>query len=76
MWKKNSRSLEKKSDSVLKDILESVPKRFAKFVPMIAKKLHAHGYAWNEEGELSKNGIPFKNIRIVDFFLYLFRNVK
>lgn len=63
-------------DSVLRGILVSVPKSFAKFVTMIAEKLNARGYGWNEEGELTKNGIPFKNIRVVDFFLYLFRNVK
>lgn len=63
-------------DRTLKDILISVPKNFAKFVPMIVEKLNTRGYAWNEAGEMTKNAVPFKNIRIVDFFLYLFRNVK
>ena len=64
------------TDMIFKDILLSVPKTFTKFVPMIVEKLNMHGYAWNNEGELTKNNIPFKNVRIVDFFLYLFRNVR
>ena len=64
------------SDAILKDILVSVPKSFSKFVPQIVEKLNMQGYSWNNEGELTKNDIPFKKVRIVDFFLYLFRNVK
>lgn len=45
-------------------------------MPKVVKKLNVRGYGWNEAGELTKNDSPFKNIRIVDFFLYLFRNVK
>ena len=63
-------------DVILKDILMSVPKSFSKFVPQIVEKLNMRGYSWNNEGELTKNNMPFKKVRIVDFFLYLFRNVK
>lgn len=65
-----------KDDPVLNDILISVPKNFSKYVPKVIEKLNMRGYGWNEAGEMIKNGTPFKNIRIVDFFLYLFRNVK
>lgn len=60
----------------LEEIMISVPKRFAKFVPMIGEKLKTRGYHWNERGDMTKDGTPLKNIRIVDFFLYLFRNIK
>lgn len=64
------------TDRILQDILISVPKNFTKYVPLIVEKLNARGYGWNEAGEMLKNDIPLKNIRIVDFFLYLFRNVR
>lgn len=65
------RKVEEISDPILKDILVSVPKSFVKFMPMIVEKLKTHEYSWNDVGELRKNNMPYKNVRVVDFF-YIF----
>lgn len=70
------RKAEEITDPILNDILVSVPKSFSKFVPLLIEKLKAHEYFWNDDGEMTKKNVPYKNVRIVDFFLYIFRNVR
>lgn len=64
------------TDGVVRDILRSVPKTHAKFVPIILEKLNTRLYSWNERGEFVINNSAVKNSKMVDFFTYLMRNSK
>lgn len=63
-------------DDILRNVIESVPVKFAKFVPLIIERLKKNEYGWNENGELTSAGVTLKNSSIADFFSYIFRNLK
>ncbi|GFR07677.1 uncharacterized protein TNCT_556201 [Trichonephila clavata] len=63
-------------DPILKDIITSSPRSYVKYIPSIVEKLITRGYSWNKYGEMTRDNLPIKDSRIVDFFSYLLRNIK
>ncbi|GFQ88535.1 uncharacterized protein TNCT_290941 [Trichonephila clavata] len=63
-------------DSILREIILSVPTNFQKFIQPIVEKLKTRSYAWNEYGELMKDSEIIKGTNVIDLFSYLMRNVK
>ncbi|KAF8784263.1 hypothetical protein HNY73_009967 [Argiope bruennichi] len=63
-------------DPILRDIRYTVPRAYEKYVPAIVEKLKTRLYHWNENGEMTENGVPFKGSKIVDLFSYVMRNSK
>lgn len=63
-------------DSMLRNILTSVPKPTAKFIAPILDKLKTRGISWNENGEMIRDQKTLKDTNIIDFFSYLMRNSK
>lgn len=63
-------------DPIVKEIMQSTPHRYSKYVPLIIEKLKSRQYGWNEWNEMTDNNkaIPYSNI--IDFFVYLMRNAK
>ena len=64
------------NDNIIKDIITSTPHRFQKFVYPIVEKLKTRNYFWNSRGEMIVGNETVEGSSIVDFFNYLFRNVK
>ncbi|GFS48616.1 uncharacterized protein TNCV_769811 [Trichonephila clavipes] len=63
-------------DPIQKDIITSSPRSYVKYIPSILKKLKTRDYSWNKYGEMTRDNLPIKDSRIVDFFSCLFRNTK
>ncbi|GFX09633.1 uncharacterized protein TNCV_2186291 [Trichonephila clavipes] len=63
-------------DPILKDIITSSPRSYVKYIPSIVEKLITRGYSWNKYGEMTRDNLPIKDSRIVDFFSYLLRNTR
>lgn len=67
---------QQEDDHIVRDIVQSVPRSHAKFVPLILEKLKTRLYGWNEYGEFVVNKVPLKKSKIVDLFSYMMRNQK
>lgn len=67
---------DEEEDPTVKEIVYSTPHRYSKFVPLILEKLKSRQYGWNEFHEMTQNNKTIHNSNIVDFFVYLMRNVK
>lgn len=63
-------------DAIVRDILQSVPKTHAKFIPPILEKLKTRLYTWNDRGEFVDNDVPIQKSKIADFFSYMMRTSK
>ncbi|GFX86062.1 uncharacterized protein TNCV_2403581 [Trichonephila clavipes] len=63
-------------DPIQKDNITSSPLSYVKYIPSIVKKLITRDYSWNKYGEMTRDNLPIKDSRIVDFSSYLFRNTK
>lgn len=64
------------NDPIIDDIQLSIPQQNRKYIYFILEKLKTRSYSWNENGEFTEDGVPFKNSQIVDLFSYLMRNSK
>lgn len=64
------------SDSLLKDIIFTVPQRSQKYIPMIVEKLKSRNYSWNAWGEMTRDEKPIEGSKMVDYFSYIMRNGK
>ncbi|GBM53886.1 hypothetical protein AVEN_64814-1 [Araneus ventricosus] len=53
-------------DHIMQDIRYTVPRTYEKYIPAIVEKLKTRLYHWNEYGEITENGVPFKDSKIVD----------
>ncbi|GFT97415.1 uncharacterized protein NPIL_365551 [Nephila pilipes] len=63
-------------DPILLDIRYTVPRAYEKYVSAIVEKLKTRLYHWNENGEMTENGVLLKGSKIVDLFSYVMRNSK
>lgn len=63
-------------DSIIQNILTTVPRQSEKYIKPIIEKLKTRGISYNDRGEMTQDNNVIKHSNIIDFFSYLMRNSK